>query len=119
MDDAIALMLYAFSASIASSLLGYTGGALGFQLLMLAYDIFGSIIIGGLMGLFLTLLIKNIMNFEGRVLVFSLGFLFLSTGICTFIGLDTILAAMSMGFYITGCINSGSISSRPSPRQRK
>lgn len=36
MDDAVALILYAFASSIASSLLGYTGGTLGTQLLQLA-----------------------------------------------------------------------------------
>lgn len=101
MDDAVALMLYAISASIASSLLGYTGGSFVFQLLTLTYDIFGSIILGCFIGFILTLLIKNSMNTTGRVLSFSLGFLFLSTGICSILNLDTILAAMSMGFYIT------------------
>ena len=40
------------------------------------------------------------MNNEGRILSFSLGFLFLSTGICALLNLDNILCSMAIGFFL-------------------
>ena len=110
MDDAVALILYAFSSSIASSLLGYTGGSLGTQLLTLAYDVFGSILLGSLIGFCLSRFIRNVMTDEGRILAFSLGAILLSTGLCVFLNLDTILAAMSVGFFM---VNFAPAKTRP------
>lgn len=100
MDDAVALVLYALSSSIASSLLGYTGGSLAKQLLTLFVDVFGSIALGSVIGILLSRFIKNVMTDEGRILAFSLGAILLATGISTFLNLDTILAAMSVGFFM-------------------
>lgn len=100
MDDAVALILYAITSSIASNLLGGQSLSLGTQLLTLVYDIFGSILMGCFIGFILSLLLKNIMNNEGRSLSFSLGFLFLSTGICALINLDNILCSMAIGFFL-------------------
>lgn len=110
MDDAVALILYAFSSSIASSLLGHTGGNLGNQLLTLAYDVFGSILLGSLIGFCLSRFIRNVMTDEGRILAFSLGAILLSTGLCVFLQLDTILAAMSVGFFM---VNFAPTKTRP------
>lgn len=110
LDDAVALILYAIASSFAASLLGSTGGSLGHQLLMLAYDVLGSIVVGSIMGFILGKIVHNIMTDEGRILSFSLGTLFLSTGICTFLNLDNILAAMSMGFFL---VNFAPVKTRP------
>lgn len=99
MDDAVALILYAIASSAASILLG--GGAglgLGDQLISLLYEVGGSIVVGSLTGLALGQVIRNLMSDEGRILSFSLGALFLCTGICTLLAFDNILAAMSLGF---------------------
>ena len=99
MDDAVALILYAVASSLAAILLGGGAGlSLGAQLLALLYEVGGSIIVGGLTGLALGQIIRNLMSDEGRILSFSLGALFLCTGICTLLALDNILAAMSLGF---------------------
>ncbi|NLK45164.1 MAG: CBS domain-containing protein [Treponema sp.] len=100
MDDAVALILYAIASSISASLLGATGGTFSYKLLMLAYDIFVSVAVGSLIGLLLSRFILNVMTDEGRVIAFSLGSIFLCTGICIFLNLDTILAAMSLGFFM-------------------
>lgn len=50
------------------------------------------------------------MKDEGRVLSFGLGGLFLSTGVCTILGLDNILAAMSLGFFM---VNFAPAKTRP------
>ncbi|MBO5731020.1 MAG: cation:proton antiporter [Treponema sp.] len=99
MDDAVALILYAVASSVAAILLGGGEGlTLGAQLISLLYEVGGSLVVGSLMGLVLGRIIRNLMKDEGRILSFSLGALFLSTGICTLLALDNILAAMSLGF---------------------
>lgn len=110
MDDAVALILYAFSSSIASALLGNTGGTLGSQLLHLCYDVFGSIALGSVIGFLLSHFIRNVMTDEGRILAFSLGSILISTGICTLLDMDNILAAMSVGFFM---VNFAPVKTRP------
>ncbi len=101
MDDAVALILYAVSATIAAPLLGGHSVSFVSQLLAIAYDIFGSIILGMAFGFLLSLILKKIMNDDGRVLGFSLGILFLCTGVCNALNLDNILSAMFIGFFVT------------------
>lgn len=100
MDDAVALILYAVASSIASPLLG--GHTVSFiaQLGVIAYDIFGSIIIGLAAGFVLSVILSYTMDDDGRVLGFSLGMLFLTSGICDVLALDHILCAMSIGFFM-------------------
>ena len=94
MDDAVALILYAIASTLVSPLLGGQAVSLGAQLMNIGRDIFGSIIVGGIFGATVAYVIRNLMQDEGRVLSFGLGGLFLSTGVCTQLGLDNILAAM-------------------------
>lgn len=101
MDDAVALILYAIAATISAPLLGGHSVSLLAQLGAIAYDIFGSVILGLAFGFFLNLILKNIMNNDGRVLGFSLGTIFLCTGLCNSLGLDNILASMFIGFFMT------------------
>ena len=99
MDDAVALILYAIASSTASILLGGGAGlSLGDQLISLLYEVGGSIVVGSLTGPALGQVIRNLMSDEGRILSFSLGALFLCTGLCTLLAFDNILAAMSLGF---------------------
>ena len=100
MDDAVALILYAIASTLVAPLLGGNSVSLGAQLLNIAKDIFGSIIVGGFFGALVAFVIKNLMQDAGRVLSFGLGGLFLSTGVCNQLGLDNILAAMALGFFM-------------------
>ena len=110
MDDAVALILYAVASTLVGPLLGGQSVSLGSQLLNIAKDIFGSIIVGGIFGAAVTFVIKNLMHDEGRVLSFGLGGLFLSTGVCNQLGLDNILAAMALGFFM---VNFAPAKTRP------
>lgn len=110
MDDAVALILYAIASTVVSPLLGGQGQSFGMQMLNIAKDIFGSIIAGSIFGALVTFVVKNLMKDEGRVLSFGLGGLFLSTGVCTILGLDNILAAMSLGFFM---VNFAPAKTRP------
>lgn len=100
MDDAFALILYAVASSIVAPLLGGTSVSFGMQMIGIAKDIFGSIALGMVVGLLLSFLLRFSMENNGRILGFSLGCLFLSTGICDLLNLDHILAAMSIGFFM-------------------
>lgn len=103
MDDAVALLLFAFSVSIAGSLLGGTGEevqALSTRLLGLLWEIGGAIAAGALIAFILSRLIKSFLN-EERILAFSIGAIMLLAGLSQAIGIDMILAAMSMGFFIS------------------
>lgn len=110
MDDAVALILYAVASTIVSPLVGGRTVSFGMQMLCIAKDIFGSAIVGGAFGALTSLVIKNLMRDEGRVLSFGLGGLFLSTGVCSILGLDNILAAMSLGFFM---VNFAPAKTRP------
>lgn len=100
MDDAVALILYAVANTISAPLLEGNSVSFGIQLLMIAKEIFGSILLGGVFGILLGTIIRNIMTEEGRILSFALGSLFLCTGISMTLNLDNILCAMSLGFFM-------------------
>lgn len=100
MDDAVALILYAVANTISAPLLEGNSVSFGIQLLMIAREIFGSILLGGVFGILLGTIIRNIMTEEGRILSFALGSLFLCTGISMTLNLDNILCAMSLGFFM-------------------
>lgn len=100
MDDAVALILYTIASTIITPLIGGTALSLNAQLLNIARDIFGSIAIGCGFGFVLSLLSRKLLNDDGRFLSFSLGTLFLCTGISQLLGLDNILSAMSLGFFM-------------------
>lgn len=100
MDDAVALILYAIASTIVSPLLGGANVSFLQQFLIILKEIFGSIAIGSIFGALISFIIKNLMQDEGRVLSFAIGGLCLSTGICTLLHLNNILAAMSFGFFM-------------------
>ena len=110
MDDAFALVAYTVATAIASPLLEGRSVPVLAQLGSIAYEIAGSILIGLAIGFILTKIFTGMMSDDGRVLGFSLGALFLSTGICSLavfkagpvdLKFDHIMAAMTIGFYIT------------------
>lgn len=110
MDDAVALILYAVASTVASTLLGGQQISLTAQLITIAKDIFGSILAGSIFGFILSLIVRNVMKDEGRILSFCLGSLFLCTGTCVILDLDNILAAMSLGFFM---VNFAPVKTRP------
>ena len=103
MDDGVALLLFAIASSIASVLLG-TGKAgasnAGMEILNLLYETGGALVLGSLSGFGLSKLIRSFLD-DDRILVFSLSSLLLLIGISQVLGLNMILATMSMGFFIS------------------
>mgnify|MGYP002520961314 FL=1 len=110
MDDGFALIAYTIATAIASPLLEGRSIPVFAQLGSIAFEIFGSIALGLIIGFILTKIITGMMSDDARVLGFSLGLLFLSTGICSLahftagsvlLKFDHIMAAMTIGFYVT------------------
>ncbi|MDC7124242.1 MAG: cation:proton antiporter [Spirochaetales bacterium] len=102
MDDAVALLLFAFSVSIAGALLGGTAEStsLSIELLGLLWEIGGAVVAGGFIAFILSKLIKGFLN-EERILAFSIGAIMLLSGLSVALNLDMILASMSMGFFMS------------------
>ncbi|OJF75775.1 MAG: sodium:proton exchanger [Treponema sp. CETP13] len=110
LDDAVGLILYAIASSVAEIFLGVHGQGIVIKLLLVLYDVFGSIVLGAFIGWLLTLMIQNAMSNPGRILAFSLGMLLLSCGIASLLKLDNILTAMSLGFFM---VNFAPAKTRP------
>ncbi|MBN2627711.1 MAG: cation:proton antiporter [Spirochaetales bacterium] len=99
MDDGVALLLFALATSVAGALIGTSTEGLGMSLILLLWEIGGSILVGSLMGWGLSKLIRGYIE-DDKILVFSLGIILLIIGLTQILDLDTILCAMSMGFFM-------------------
>jgi len=100
MDDGVALLLFAIASSIASSLLGKNTASLAFSLAKLLYEIGAAVLFGMFTGYILNKIIRKF-NDEDKILAFSIGAILLLIGLAQVLDIDMILAAMSMGFYIS------------------
>ena len=101
LDDAVALLLFALSTSIAGVLIGADSDhTLVLSLLDLTWEIGISMILGVGMGFILYRIIRSFKD-EDKILAFSIGAILVLIGVSKFLGVDIILASMSMGFFIT------------------
>lgn len=100
-DDIITLILFSFSLSIARSLLG--GHDLSyFQVTsMIFYKIIGAIVTGIIFGFIFnkTTALFKINNKKSLIIIF-LGFLSLTFGLASFLGLDELFSTLTLGFVI-------------------
>ena len=98
-DDAWGLIL--FAAAFAFSRALYSGGTiLIYKVLGLAlFEIFGALLIGAVMGWFLSILSKFAKTKE-EVLIYTLGFILLAIGIAKLLDLSVLLTGMSLGAVI-------------------
>jgi Kef-type K+ transport system membrane component KefB len=99
MDDGVALLLFALATSLTGSLMGTDGSSLIMGILELLLEVGGSIAMGSLFGWGLSKLIRGYVP-DDKILVFSLGIILLIIGLTQMLGLDTILCAMAMGFFM-------------------
>ncbi|MCD6343098.1 MAG: cation:proton antiporter [Spirochaetaceae bacterium] len=101
MDDAVALLLFAVSTSVVGILMGNGGDvSLVSSLLDLVWEVGMAVVMGAGMGFILYRVIRSFSD-EDKILAFSIGAILLLIGLAIFLGVDIILAAMSMGFFIT------------------
>jgi CBS domain-containing protein len=96
LDDALALILYIASISLAGLLTGQ--GETGFLTMIFHsfYEVIGSLGLGLAAGLLLRWIIRRIDDDE-KILVSSIGIIALTIGLATRIGLDVILSSMACG----------------------
>jgi Kef-type K+ transport system membrane component KefB len=97
LDDAAALIIYAFASSLAKVFIGSKGfsffSALGEPLA----EIGGSLLLGALAGAILNYTLKFIKD-EGQVLIITLGAIILCSGVANLYNLSLILTNMALGF---------------------
>ena len=99
LDDALALMLFAFAASIAQILSGSKNVGIIVSILLPIYEMAGAVIIGSITGIILNYLFKSRYEKE-KILVLSLGLIILTLGLAITFKTDMLLAAMACGVIV-------------------
>jgi Kef-type K+ transport system membrane component KefB len=99
LDDGLALLLYGFASSAADLLSGGAAFSLMNALGKPLYHILGSIILGALVGSAYVVFLRLFYNRE-MILPLCIGSLLSIIGICHYLDLDLILAAMSSGVMV-------------------
>ena len=103
LDDGLGLVLFAIASSISLAITGTTAIAIPKILLHILYEIGGSVGIGILGGLFLSLIVRKISDKYG-IITFSLGTIVLVLGLSKLTECDILLSAMTAGVFITNYI---------------
>ena len=95
MDDALGLMVFSISSAVASGLLG---GEITVQSMLLKplYEIFGSLILGALLGLLVTFAARFFRS-RGNKLALSICAVFAGVGLCDMLGFSSLLVCMMIG----------------------
>lgn len=96
LDDALALILYITSVSLANFLMGHKEAGLVAMTLHSLYEVFGSLVLGAGIGVILNWVVRQTDEDE-RTLIYTLSGIVLSIGTATALGLDTILSSMACG----------------------
>lgn len=100
LDDALALFLFAITSSIAGYIIGAVHGGVLKTFIHPLYEIGGSVIIGIILGLLLSRLLRKYS--EGpRLLAFSIGTVLIISGLALTIHVDMLLAAMTLGVIVS------------------
>ena len=97
LDDALAMILYIASVSVASVLMGqHAEGGFAVMAVHAVYEIAGSLVLGVLIGLLLKWIIRQIDDKE-KILVFSISCIILNIGFAMAFKFDVILSSMAFG----------------------
>jgi Kef-type K+ transport system membrane component KefB len=99
LDDCVALLLYGLASSIAAALLGLSGGSAWVAIPGAVLEIAGSMVLGVLAGLLLSLILRRIKE-PDKALAFTVSSVLLVIGLSVALGLGAILAAMALGVTI-------------------
>lgn len=97
LDDGLALLLFAVSLSIASSLVGTDDKPIIDRVIFLFYELFGAGLFGFLFGIILSKIIKIIHKNKQLVLTVSISTILLLIGLTLAFEFDMILGAMVLG----------------------
>jgi NhaP-type Na+/H+ or K+/H+ antiporter len=96
LDDALALVLYIISVTVAGVLTGHQEGTLLKMALSALNEIAGSLVLGAIAALVLRWIIRR-MHDDERTLVFTVGTIVLTIGLARYLHMDVILSAMALG----------------------
>ena len=99
LDDGLALLLFAFTSSIALTLTGHAEGNIFKLLHQPIYEIGGSIVVGIFSGWLLIKILKLHIQSE-KILAASLGTVLLTLGISMALHMDMLLSAMTLGMIV-------------------
>jgi Kef-type K+ transport system membrane component KefB/CBS domain-containing protein len=99
LDDGLALVLFGLASSVVDLLSGNAGFSLMNAVSKPLYDILGSIILGAIVGSAYAIVLRIFYNRE-MILPLCIGSLLSIIGICYYMNLDLILAAMSSGVMV-------------------
>lgn len=100
LDDALALSLFAISASIAAKIIGNGSAGIVFTILYPLYEIGGSILLGGVAGFILSKILTRYYSESDKVLVFSIGTILLIIGMSLVLKLNMLLSSMTLGVIV-------------------
>jgi NhaP-type Na+/H+ or K+/H+ antiporter len=100
LDDALALVLYAVSIGFAGVITGHQDGGFSKALFDSLYEMSGSVIVGIIAGLALTLILKRIADTE-KLLAFTASSALLFIGVAIHMHFDVILTSMAVGVTLT------------------
>lgn len=96
LDDGLALLIFGFASSVASSLIGTSESSLLMNIVTPCYEILGAVAVGLITGLVLVFVLKYILEPE-KILAFTLASVMLIIGLSHTLHVDSILAAMALG----------------------
>ncbi len=103
LDDALSLLLFAFSSSIASNLIGSPSDSVLLSVLQPIYEIGGAVLVGLISGLILSGLLKHYKE-KDRILAFFVGTVLFVLGFSLLIHVSILLAAMTLGVVVVNKI---------------
>ncbi len=103
LDDGLSLFLYGFAASIAAAFLGKAGGPMWMNILMAGYEIVGSIILGVLVGLLLSFMVKRTVESD-QILILVLCSVLIVVGTSIALKFSLILTAMTLGVTVVNLV---------------
>jgi Kef-type K+ transport system membrane component KefB/predicted transcriptional regulator len=96
LDDALALVLYISSVSLAGFLTGSKQGGFWPLIFHSFYEVIGSLALGAAAGLVLCWIAKRSED-DDRTLILSISIILLTIGLAIYLGLDVILSSMACG----------------------
>ncbi len=108
LDDGLALFLFAISSAAALWLGGNSGGNFLKTLFYPVYQIFGAILLGGVLAVITGKILRHYFE-EDKILAFTVGMVLLGLGTAMFVKVDILLTAMTLGIVIVNFIPQRSI----------
>ena len=96
LDDAAALIAFGFAFAAVNTLSNPGSSSLLLSLLSPVVEIFAALVLGFLLGLVFTIVLRRLKNDSNR-LILTIGFVFLGSAIADWLGLSALLLCMCMG----------------------